>query len=100
MPLTSFAYLLLSVDLNYYYYDSDLEAERVPVGAAGVDEALRGMAGPPMAMPGNAVEQGESAEDAKNGGGATLQKVERIRSEFPEAWIWTEIQSRYNLLGL
>ena len=39
-------------------------------------------------------------KDAKKEDSTTLQKLERIRNQFPEAWIWTEIQPRYNLLGL
>ena len=28
---------------------------------------------------------------------ASLKKVSRVRTEFPEAWIWTDVDSRYPL---
>ena len=31
---------------------------------------------------------------------ASVKKVSRVRTEFPEAWIWTEIDSRYPLQNI
>ena len=31
---------------------------------------------------------------------ASLKKISRVRTEFPEAWIWTEIDSRYPLQNI
>ena len=73
---------------NYYYYDdyeivpTFLEAPQAFAGAAG----------------GGA--RGESDREVEEDGGvakesAPLEKVSRIRTEFPESWIWTEVVSRY-----
>ena len=77
----------------YYYYDSDLpfvvnsDFDAVPQAFPGAPSlGRRGEAG---RVP--EVDDGAAKESAP------LQKVSKVRTEFPEAWIWTDLVSRYTL---
>ena len=76
---------LVSADFSFYEYDfvpTFLEA--------------------PQAFPGAPAggARGEADREAEDDGGgakesALVQKVSKVRTEFPESWIWTEVVSRY-----
>ena len=52
----------------------------------------------PAGNRGRAGPQGPVVQDEQGRRGpAALKKVSRVRNEFPEAWIWTDIDSRYTL---
>ena len=81
-------------------------------GPRGPPSDARGARGPPgqrgeVGQPGAAGPRGEPGESGRPGPTVQndegprktvpLQKVSRVRHEFPEAWIWTDIDSRYLL---
>ena len=67
--------------------------ERGPPGPQG----QRGEAGPqgPPGRSGEVGPQGPAVPSKQRP--APMKKVSRVRTEFPEAWIWTDIDSRYIL---
>ncbi len=73
-----------------------------PMGAAGPDMAINEMAPVPMPAPtmaagpmGPAGPVGESGQRGPTGPPAPpLQQVTRVRTEFPEAWIWADLETR------
>ena len=94
-------YSISAFDDRYYYYD---RAERGEPGTQGLvgrgspgERGEAGLRGPP----GNRGELGPSGPDVQDErskqGPAHLKKVSRVRNEFPEAWIWTDSDSRYIL---
>ncbi len=66
----------------------------VPQMAAG--PGLRGAPGAPAPLPPPPPPPGGvNTATAGLGGGAPLKEPTRVRSEFPEAWIWSELEMRY-----
>ena len=68
-------------------YDSDLvfeSAEIQPPGSPGLGQDLK-------------QDEEMTVDVTGSSGGRLLQKIARIRSAFPEAWIWTELRARYLL---
>ena len=74
-------------------------------GAAG-PPGLSGSQGPPgqrgepgpQGPSGQRGQPGTAAQDEK--ASAPMKKVSRVRTEFPEAWIWTDVNSRYPLQNI
>ena len=87
-----FVYLSLFVNLPAYYYPFErgmrgpLLGVPAPAGLPRPELEARGPAGPDgrMASPG--------APGTKDAG---LMKVSRVRTKFPETWLWTETVAGY-----
>ena len=89
----------ISVDYNFWeagIFETDFD-QVVPLnagmeGPGAGDGGVLGAAGP------GAETGADEAEDGKNSltkGRPQLQGVGRVRSEFPETWIWTELSPGY-----
>ena len=98
-----------------YYYRSGERGERGPRGPGPAGQRFpgrrgengqpgpvgeRGLPGPVsirlQSGPQGPVVRGEQGRR----GPAALKKVSRVRNEFPEAWIWTDTDSRYILYDI
>ena len=88
-----------------YYYTRGESGQPGPPGSAGRgppggETGEAGLPGP-QGSRGQPGPSGPEVQDEQGKREPTpLKKVTRVRNEFPEAWIWTDIDSRYFLWDL
>ncbi len=69
------------------------EADGMPAPMPAPPGPVGAPAPPPPPPPGG-INTNTAALPA-GGGGGSLQEVTRVRTEFPEAWIWADLEARY-----